>query len=42
MLRDGAKFQKILEEYPRLTEENIKVTLDYSIFIVDHRNFLEL
>ena len=36
MLRDGATFQKILEEYPRLTEEDIKAALDYSVFIVDH------
>ena len=32
MLRDGATFQKILEEYPRLTDEDIKVALDYSVF----------
>lgn len=36
MLRDGATFQKIIEEYPRLTEEDIKAALDYSVFIVDH------
>ena len=36
MLRDGATFQKILNEYPRLTEDDIKVALDYSVFIVDH------
>ena len=36
MLRDGATFQKILEEYPRITEEDIKAALDYSVFIVDH------
>jgi uncharacterized protein (DUF433 family) len=36
MLRDGATFQKILEEYPRLTEDDIKAALDYSVFIVDH------
>ena len=36
MLRDGATFQKILEEYPRLIEEDIKAALDYSVFIVDH------
>jgi len=36
MLRDGASFQKILEEYPRLNEEDIKAALDYSIFIIDH------
>ena len=36
MLRDGASFQKILEEYLRLTEEDIKAALDYSVFIIDH------
>jgi uncharacterized protein (DUF433 family) len=36
MLRDGATFQKIIEEYSRLTEEDIKAALDYSIFVVDH------
>ncbi len=36
MLRDGATFQKIINEYPRLTEEDIKAALDYSVFIVDH------
>jgi len=36
MLRDGATFQKILNEYPRLTEDDIKAALDYSAFIVDH------
>jgi len=36
MLRDGASFQKILEEYPRLAEEDIKAALDYSVFIIDH------
>lgn len=36
MLRDGATFQKIFNEYPRLTEDDIKTTLDYSVFIVGH------
>ena len=36
MLRDGATFQKILEEYPKLIEEDIKAALDYSVFVVDH------
>jgi uncharacterized protein (DUF433 family) len=36
MLRDGASFQKIIEEYPRLTEEDIKAVLDYSVFIIEH------
>ncbi|MHA1729170.1 MAG: DUF433 domain-containing protein [Promethearchaeota archaeon] len=36
MLRDGASYQKILEEYPRLTKEDIKAVFDYSVFIIDH------
>jgi len=36
MLRDGATFQKIIDEYPRLTEDDIKAALDYSVLIVDH------
>ena len=36
MLRDGATFQKIIEEYPKLTEDDIRTALDYSVFIIDH------
>ncbi len=36
MLRDGATFQKIIEEYLRLTEDDVKAALDYSVFIIDH------
>jgi len=36
MLRDGATFQQIIEEYPRLTEDDIRAALDYSVFVVDH------
>ena len=36
MLRDSATFQKIIEEYPRLTEDDIRAALDYSIFIIEH------
>lgn len=36
MLRDGATFQKIMEEYPRLTKDDIRAALDYSIFIIEH------
>ncbi len=36
MLRDGTTFQKIIDEYSRLTEEDIKAALDHSIFLVDH------
>ncbi len=36
MLRDGSTFQKIIEEYPRLTEDDVKAALDYSVYIIDH------
>ena len=36
MLRDGTSFKKIMEEYPKLTEEDIKAALDYSVFIIEH------
>jgi uncharacterized protein (DUF433 family) len=36
MLRDGASFKKIMDEYPKLTEEDIKAALDYSVFIIEH------
>ena len=36
MLKDGATFKKILEEYPKLTEEDIKAALEYSIYLLNH------
>jgi len=36
MLRDGTSFKKIMEECPKLTEEDIKAALDYSVFIIEH------
>lgn len=36
MLRDGASFQKVLEEYPSLSEEDIKAALDYSVYVIEH------
>jgi len=36
MLRDGASFKKIMDEYPKLTEEDIKAALDFSVFIIEH------
>ena len=35
MLRDGASFNEILNEYPRLTIEDIQAVLDYSIHLID-------
>ncbi len=36
MIRDGATFEKIIEEYPRLTEDDVKAALDFSVYIIDH------
>ena len=36
MLRDGAGFQQILDEYPRLSEDDIRAALDYSVYLIDH------
>ena len=36
MLRDGATFEQIITEYPRLTEDDIRAVLDYSMYLVDH------
>jgi uncharacterized protein (DUF433 family) len=36
MLKDGATFKKIIEEYPQLTEEDIRAALEYSIYILNH------
>jgi len=32
MIRDNASFDQIIQEYPRLTIEDIKAALDYSIY----------
>lgn len=31
MVRDGLSFDKIIEEYPRLTVEDIQAALDYAL-----------
>jgi len=36
MIRDGANFEKIIEEYPRITEDDVKAALDFSVYIIDH------
>ncbi|TFF89284.1 MAG: DUF433 domain-containing protein [Promethearchaeota archaeon] len=36
MLRDGASFEKILDEYPTLSKEDIRAALDYSVYIIEH------
>lgn len=38
MLRDGASFEKILHEYPELTEKDIRAVLDYSIYLITQEN----
>ena len=36
MIKDGATFEKIIEEYPKLTEEDIRAALEYSIYLLNH------
>jgi len=36
MLRDGASFDEIIAEYPRINTDDIKAVLDYSLFLVNH------
>lgn len=36
MIRDNASFDQIIQEYPRLTIEDIKVALDYSMYLLNH------
>lgn len=36
MIRDGASFKNIIEEYPRLSQDDIKAALDYFVFLIDH------
>ena len=38
MLRDGATFEKILEEYPKLTKDDIQAILDYSLYLINQEN----
>jgi len=36
MIRDNASFDQIIQEYPRLTIEDIKIALDYSMYLLNH------
>ena len=38
MLRDGATFEKILQEYPKLTKDDIQAVLDYSLYLINQEN----
>ncbi|MFQ5977003.1 MAG: DUF433 domain-containing protein [Candidatus Heimdallarchaeota archaeon] len=38
MLRDGATFEKIIEEYPDLKEEDIQAIFDYMLYLTDPSN----
>ncbi len=38
MLRDGASFEKIIEEYPDLTVEDIQAVFDYMLYLADPNN----
>ena len=42
MLRDGLTFKEIIDEYPRLKEEDIKAVLDYSLYLVNHPDEQEI
>jgi uncharacterized protein (DUF433 family) len=42
MLRDESTFDDILKEYPRLTEDDIKAVLDYSLYLVNHQDEEEI
>jgi uncharacterized protein (DUF433 family) len=35
MLRGGSSFAEIIKEYPRLSVEDIKAALDYSLYLVN-------
>lgn len=35
MIRSGVTFDEIIKEYPRLSIEDIKAALDYSIYLVN-------
>ncbi|MBD3190058.1 MAG: DUF433 domain-containing protein [Candidatus Heimdallarchaeota archaeon] len=36
MIADGATFKEIIQEYPKLTEEDIRAAVEYSIYILNH------
>ena len=36
MIADGATFKQIIKEYPKLTEEDIRAAVEYSIYILNH------
>ncbi|MEX2681327.1 MAG: DUF433 domain-containing protein [Candidatus Sigynarchaeota archaeon] len=42
MLRDGSIFADIIKEYPKLSTEDIKATLDYSLYLVNHPDELDV
>ena len=35
MLRDGLSFDEIIREYPRISEDDIRAGLDYSIYLLN-------
>ena len=36
MIRDGVSFDQIIQEYPRLSVENIKSAIDYAVYMVNN------
>ncbi len=35
MLRGGSTFEDIIHEYPKITEDDIKAALDYSVDVIN-------
>lgn len=42
MIRDGATFEEIIKGYPRLTVEDIKAIVEYSIYLIDNQKEEEI
>lgn len=42
MIRDGKSFQEIIEGYPRITIEDIKAVIDYSLYLVNNEDEEEM
>ena len=42
MLRGGASFEEIIDAYPRLETEDIKAVLDYSIYLANFDEEIEI
>ncbi len=41
MIREGMTFDQIIHQYPILTKDDIKAIIDYSLYLLDHKEDLE-